>query len=204
MFHVKTILMDLFLTNTQLFTSQDVNWWTGVVWIIVRFLSAVWTLILTAPIHYRGSIVGKWCNAKFLLFWWRNKLIYIWGRVNFQFCNFYLQAAFRFSDPPLWPVRQQNRCFLLQVSQVRSSFWTFYQGSWTPHLHWALGLFWVVLHLLRLSVFAQGSFPHAQVRWLYCCLPPLFLVVLVHLWQALAGFHYFAPLLLFTCLWTKK
>ncbi len=26
------------------------------IWIIVMFLSAVWTLSLTAPIHYRGSI----------------------------------------------------------------------------------------------------------------------------------------------------
>ncbi len=61
-------MMDLFLTNTQLFASQDVNWWTGVMdylWIIVMFLSAVWTLILTAPIHCRGSLVSKWCNATF-------------------------------------------------------------------------------------------------------------------------------------------
>ncbi len=49
-------MMDLFLTNMQLFASQDINWWTGLVWIIVMFLSAVWTLILTAPIHCRGSI----------------------------------------------------------------------------------------------------------------------------------------------------
>ncbi len=28
----------------------------GCLWIIVMFLSAVWTLILTAPIHCRGSI----------------------------------------------------------------------------------------------------------------------------------------------------
>ncbi len=28
----------------------------GYLWIIVMFLSAVWTLILTAPIHCRGSI----------------------------------------------------------------------------------------------------------------------------------------------------
>ncbi len=56
-FKVKNFLMmDLFLTNTQLFASQDINRWTGVVWIIVMFLSAVWTLILTAPIHCRGSI----------------------------------------------------------------------------------------------------------------------------------------------------
>ncbi len=44
-----------FLTNKQFFTSQAVNWWTGEVWITVMFLSAVWTLILTAPIHCRGS-----------------------------------------------------------------------------------------------------------------------------------------------------
>ncbi len=32
--------------------------WSGMdyLWIIVMFLSAVWTLILTAPIHCRGSI----------------------------------------------------------------------------------------------------------------------------------------------------
>ncbi len=46
------LMMDLF----QLLSSPDVNWWTGVVWIIVMFLSAVWTLILTAPIHCRASI----------------------------------------------------------------------------------------------------------------------------------------------------
>ncbi len=35
-------------------------------WIIVMFLSAVWTLVLTAPIHYMDPLVSKWCNAKFL------------------------------------------------------------------------------------------------------------------------------------------
>ncbi len=30
---VKNIwMMDLFLTNTQVLSSQDINWWTGVVW----------------------------------------------------------------------------------------------------------------------------------------------------------------------------
>ncbi len=51
---VKNISMDLYFV-----CSQDVNWWTGVVWIIVMFLSAVWTLILTAPIHCRASIVEQ-------------------------------------------------------------------------------------------------------------------------------------------------
>ncbi len=36
-------------------SSPDVHWWTGGGWIIVMFLSDVWTLILTAPIHCRGS-----------------------------------------------------------------------------------------------------------------------------------------------------
>ncbi len=39
-----------------LFTSQDVNWLTGVLWIIVMFLSAV-CLILTVPIHWWESHV---------------------------------------------------------------------------------------------------------------------------------------------------
>ncbi len=44
MVYVKnSFMMDLFFTNTQLLASQDINWWTGVVWIIVMFLSAVWT-----------------------------------------------------------------------------------------------------------------------------------------------------------------
>ncbi len=49
-------MMDLVLTNTKLLSSQDINW-SGVdcLWIIVMFLSAVWTLILTAPIHCRAS-----------------------------------------------------------------------------------------------------------------------------------------------------
>ncbi len=50
---LKNIVMELFFTNSVVFfSSQDINWWTvtGVVCIIVMFLSAVWTLILTAPI----------------------------------------------------------------------------------------------------------------------------------------------------------
>ncbi len=45
-----------FLPNTQLLCSQDINCWTGVVWIIVMLLSA---LILTAPIHCTGSFVEQ-------------------------------------------------------------------------------------------------------------------------------------------------
>ncbi len=48
-------LNDGFVSNKHTaFTSQD--WGIVVVFITMMFLSAVWTLILTAPIHCRGSI----------------------------------------------------------------------------------------------------------------------------------------------------
>ncbi len=47
--------MDLFLTNIPLMDWSGMNY----LWIIVIFLSAVWTLILTAPIHCRGSIAEQ-------------------------------------------------------------------------------------------------------------------------------------------------
>ncbi len=52
---VNALMVDLFLTNTQLFASQDIMDWSHVdyLWIIVMFLTTVWTLILTAPIHCR-------------------------------------------------------------------------------------------------------------------------------------------------------
>ncbi len=48
---MKDFVSDLFF----FFLLHDINWWTGVVCIIVMFLSAVWTLILTAPIHCKAS-----------------------------------------------------------------------------------------------------------------------------------------------------
>ncbi len=70
------LMMDLYHVNTS---SQDVNWWTGAVWIIVMFLSAVWTLILTAPIHCRASIAEQVieCYISPNMLWGRSKLIYI-------------------------------------------------------------------------------------------------------------------------------
>ncbi len=59
-------MMDIFIRNMHIYASHDLNWWTGVMWIIEVFLSAVWTLILTAPIHCMDPLASKWCNAKFL------------------------------------------------------------------------------------------------------------------------------------------
>ncbi len=52
--------MDLFLINTQFVD------YLHYMWIIVLLLSAVWTLILTAPIHCKGSVGEKAINAKIL------------------------------------------------------------------------------------------------------------------------------------------
>ncbi len=77
------------LLQTQLFTSQDINWWTVVLCIIVMFLSDVWTLILTAPIHCRASIAEQVKECYISPIWWRNKLILILDglrvRVNYLF-----------------------------------------------------------------------------------------------------------------------
>ncbi len=64
-------------------------------WIIVIFLSALWTLFLTAPIHCRGSIGEKVMQFYIPpnLFWWRNKLYvldlifkFMWTIPFFQLC----------------------------------------------------------------------------------------------------------------------
>ncbi len=57
-FQTKNVLIVLFITNMQLFSSQDVNWLTGVMWIICwllwcfyqQFVLSVWCL--TAPIRW--------------------------------------------------------------------------------------------------------------------------------------------------------
>ncbi len=51
----------------SLLTWLDINLWTGVMWITLMFLSAVWTLILMAPIHCRwfiGEQVVYWNEVK--------------------------------------------------------------------------------------------------------------------------------------------
>jgi len=58
--------MELFNTNTQLFTSLDVNWGTGVVWIIVMFYQLFGLSFWRHPFTVEDPLVSKWYNAKFL------------------------------------------------------------------------------------------------------------------------------------------
>ncbi len=48
--------VQILFTNMQLFALQDFNHLDYLWIIVILFLSVVWTLILTAPIHCRGSI----------------------------------------------------------------------------------------------------------------------------------------------------
>ncbi len=58
-FKAKMSLIDLFLTNIQLFISQDVNCCTGVVWITCVILSAVWTHSDGTHSLQRSHLVSK-------------------------------------------------------------------------------------------------------------------------------------------------
>ncbi len=120
--------MSLFLTNTQLLASQDINWWTGVVWIIVMFLSAVWTLILTAPIHCRGSTGEQvmQCYNSPNLFWRRNKFIYIlngWRDYSFKFptINYSFNACFA-AVTHVFPLCLSEKRCTTSLSMERQSF----------------------------------------------------------------------------------
>ncbi len=81
-------------TNTQLFCSQDVNWWTGVVWITCGLLWCFYQLsglsFWRHPFTAEDPLVSKWRNATFLIicsneetssskFW-----IKAWGWVHFH------------------------------------------------------------------------------------------------------------------------
>lgn len=62
-----------------------INWWTGVVWITMMSLSAVWPLTLMAPIHRRGSAGSKWCHAESVLIKKRTHLHLGWPEDEYIF-----------------------------------------------------------------------------------------------------------------------
>ncbi len=79
------------ITNMQLFTLQYViNWWNGVMdclWIIVMFLSALWTNLDGT---HSLPLVNTWCNAKFLQICFEEETNsstswMAWGWAHFQF-----------------------------------------------------------------------------------------------------------------------
>ncbi len=81
---------------TLVLAPQDINWWTGVLWIIVMFVSDSHS----DGTHSLQSIHCWASDAKFLQTWWRNKLIYILDGLRMKFSwhflvNYSLQVNFR-------------------------------------------------------------------------------------------------------------
>ncbi len=69
----------------QLFISQDINWWTGVLWCFYQLFGLSF---------WRHGFIGEqvmWCYISPNLFSWRNKLIYILDglRIHFQLIFFF-------------------------------------------------------------------------------------------------------------------
>ncbi len=58
------------LTNAYLFSSHDINWWTGVVWITCRLLWCFYQVFVILfwrhPFTAEDPLVSKWCNTTFL------------------------------------------------------------------------------------------------------------------------------------------
>ncbi len=67
-FNVKVKLVSY--TNTEPFVSQEVNWWTGPVWITCGLLWCFYQLFglkfWRHPFTVEHPLVSKWCDAKFL------------------------------------------------------------------------------------------------------------------------------------------
>ncbi len=78
---LNVLIMDLFLTNMKLLSSQDINWWTGEVWITCGLLWCFYQLFGLSfwrhPFTAEHPLLRQWCNDTFLQIWWRNKLILI-------------------------------------------------------------------------------------------------------------------------------
>ncbi len=79
-------MMDSLLINMQLFTLQDVNRWTGVVWITV-YCDVNQLLFYRHPFTAEDPLVIKWFNAKFLQIcseeetnWSTSEVVYIYSK----------------------------------------------------------------------------------------------------------------------------
>ncbi len=103
-FEVKSVLMlDLF----QLLSSPDVNWWTGVVCIIVMFYQLFGLSFWRHPFTAEHPLLRHWCSDTFLQTWWRNKLILIldglrmrtFSAINYSFNIFWELFALIYNKP---------------------------------------------------------------------------------------------------------
>ncbi len=95
-------LNDIFVSNIQHFSSEDINWWTGVVWITCGILWCFYQLFGLSfwrhPFTAEHPLLRQWCNDTFLQIWWRNKLIYILDELRRVNVPFWVNYSFNDSD----------------------------------------------------------------------------------------------------------
>ncbi len=121
--------MDLFLTNTQLFASWDVNWWTGVVWITFGLLWCFFQLF--------GLSFWRHPFTAYLIHWWANDVMLhlsksdedtnlSTSRMGWRWVRFWQIFIFT-------PIFNLNRNYLVFLSCCRcsaSQLLTFVEASW--------------------------------------------------------------------------
>ncbi len=111
-FEVKNILMmNLLLTNTQILASQDVNWWTGVVWITCGLLWCFYQLFGLSfwrhPFTAEDLLLSKWCNATFfqICFHAETNSSTSWVNDSFNKANDLISCWLQWSPKYVWKSR---------------------------------------------------------------------------------------------------
>ncbi len=99
--------------------------WIGVdsFWIIVMFLSAVWT---RHPFTAEDPLVSKWCNAKFLQIWWRNTHLHFgWPESEDIFSRFSFLGDFFNNIPKYqWNIIHTKVQILLPITGSFQAPWS--------------------------------------------------------------------------------
>ncbi len=160
--------MDLFLINAQLSSSQDIAWWTGVVWITCGLLWCFYQLFGLSCFTAEDPLLSKWCNASFLQIWWRNTLIHILDglRVSTFSANFHFWVNFIFNTSNMFKYATQI-CSVLQPFVVYISL-SLSGGTVQPLAHilplparkWCHDLFTSWINCLMVLFFCHIT---------YCC-----------------------------------
>ncbi len=137
--------MDLFITNMQLFASQCIHCWTGIVWITSGLLWCFYQLFGLSfwrhPFTAEDPLVSKWCNATFLQIYTDEETNSFtswmaWEGVNVQQFYFYFWMNYPFN-----PLRRKLQCYFESVVLCGAHrychffiFWDEHNWIWVAHV----------------------------------------------------------------------